>query len=212
MRWTCFAGLDLSSTTDFTAFVQLFPPQNDCDLWQVLPHLFLPAADIKKRERADRAPYRQWAKEGYIQVMDGARIDHRVILEKILELAEEYDIQEIGFDPWNAIQLANRLEEEGFTPVQMRQGPQTMSAPTKELLALIKDKKIAHGGHPALRWMVRHMSVRRDGNGNPVPSKKTATYRIDGVVALIMALGRAMSQMEKPEEVSVLEERDVLIL
>lgn len=189
----CYAGLDLSSTTDLTAFVLVFPPESDEDKYFVLPYFWLPEETIPLRVSRDHVPYDVWQKQGYLNVTSGNVVDYAAIEEYISELGERYQLKEIAFDRWNATYLTQRLENEhDFTMVQFGQGFSSMSPPTKELERLILEKKIAHNGHPVLLWNFDNLVVETDAAGNIKPSKKKATEKIDGCVALVMALSRAL--------------------
>lgn len=203
----CYAALDLSSTTDITALVLLFP--DDAGGYQLLVFFWVPAENARERERRDRVPYMQWIKEGHIEATAGDVIDYDVIRRRINELGELYDIEELAIDRWNATQITTQLEGDGFTMIPFGQGFASMSAPSKELEKLVLGGKIAHGRNPVLRWMATNVSAKGDAAGNLKPDKETSTERIDGIVATIMALGRAMV---RPERKTVYETRGVLTL
>lgn len=189
----CYAGLDLSSTTDLTAFVLVFPPLDEDDKYFVLPYFWLPKETITLRVARDHVPYDVWQKRGLLQVTDGNVVDYAAIEQFISELGERYQIKEIAFDRWNATYLTQRLESEyDFTMVQFGQGFGSMSSPTKELERLILEKKLAHNGHAILMWNFDNLVVEQDAAGNIKPSKRKATEKIDGCVALVMALARAL--------------------
>ena len=189
----CYGGLDLSSTTDLTAFVLVFPPEIGDDRYFVLPYFWLPADTINLRVRRDHVPYDIWERKGLLNVTEGNVVDYGAIENFIVQLGERFNIAEICFDRWNATQLTQRLEGEyNFTMVQFGQGFHSMSAPTKEFERLILEKKIIHNGNEILRWNVDNLVVETDASGNIKPSKRKATEKIDGVVALIMSLSRAL--------------------
>lgn len=207
----CYGGLDLSSTTDLTAFVLVFPPESEEEKFLVLPYFWLPEETIPLRVRRDHVPYDLWQKQGYFQVTEGNVVNYDTLEKFIGELGERYQIQEIAFDRWNATQLTQRLEGEyNFTMVQFGQGFTSMTAPTKELERLILEKKIAHNGHKVLRWNFDNLVVETDASGNIKPSKRKATEKIDGVVALIMALDRAIRN--NANQVSVYDSRGLLFI
>lgn len=209
---TCYAGLDLSSTTDLTAFVLVFPPLDDDDKYFVLPYFWLPEETIPLRVSRDHVPYDVWQKRGLLQVTDGNVVDYSAIEQFITELGERYRIAEIAFDRWNAIYLTQRLEgEHDFTMVQFGQGFGSMSPPTKELERLILEKKIAHNGQAVLRWNFDNLVVETDAAGNVKPSKRRTTEKIDGVVALVMALARALLH-DGSGGVSVYDSRGLLFI
>jgi phage terminase large subunit-like protein len=192
----CFGGLDLSSTTDLSAFVLLFRPREDGEPWQIVCRFWMPSDHVRRRVERDRVPYDQWIRDGYIEATDGNVIDYEFLRKRIHEDAEQFTIKEIAFDRWNATQVCTQLQSDGLEMMPFGQGFASMAAPTKELEKLIVGRQLAHGGHPVLRWMVSNVAVKQDPAGNIKPDKSKSTERIDGVVALIMALGRAATQIE----------------
>ncbi len=190
----CFAGLDLASTRDVTAFVLVFPDEDGG--YDVLPYFWVPYDTMGERVKRDGAPYDQWYRDGFVKVTDGNVCDYDVIRQQIRELAEEFDIREIAYDRWGATQLVTQMQADGANCVPLGQGFASMSAPTKELEKLILSGQIRHGGHPVLRWMVGNVAVEQDPAGNIKPSKKKSTEKIDGVVALVMALDRATREAQ----------------
>ncbi len=204
----CFAGLDLSTTTDVSALVLLFK-EDDGEV-ALLPRFWVPADNARKRERRDRVPYQTWARQGFIEMTEGNVVDYDVIRRRINELGERFKIREIAIDRWNATQLAVQLQGDGFEVVTFGQGFRDMSGPTKELEKLVISGKLRHGRHPVLRWMASNVSVETDAAGNLKPSKKKSTERIDGIVASIMALGRAMLQPQRRR--SFYETHDLLVI
>jgi len=186
----CFVGMDLSSTKDLTALVAVFPDDDGggCD---VLARCFIPQESIKERVTRDRVPYDQWARDGIITATPGNVVDYEVVRACLQDWDRQFDVREIAFDPWNAMDLVTRLQDQdGFTCVPMRQGFVTLSAPTKSLEKKILSRSLRHDGDPILRWNVSNVSVDADPAGNLKPSKNKSTDRIDAVVALIMAIDR----------------------
>ena len=205
----CYAGLDLSSTTDITALVLVFP--DDEEGYDVLAFFWLPGDNMKSRVDRDRVPYDVWVRENRINTTDGDVIHYAAIREKINQLNEIYNIREISYDRWGATKLVQDLDDDGFTVVPMGQGYASMNAPTQELLKLVLEKKIRHGGNPVLRWMADCVTVKQDPAGNikPVkPDRRTSGKRIDGIVALIMGLDRAI----RHEGSSVYHSRGVVVV
>ena len=184
----CFAGLDLATTTDIAAFVLVFPEAENA----VLPFFWAPREGAEKRERRDRVPYMTWGRDGFIELTEGNVTDYDVIRARIVELGQKYNIREIAIDRWNSTQLQTQLQGDGFEVVPFGQGFASMSAPTKELEKLVISQGIRHGGHPVLRWMASNVAVETDAAANLKPSKKASTEKIDGIVALVMAIGRSM--------------------
>ena len=188
----CYGGLDLSSTTDITAFVLVFPPEDEEDKYYILPYFWVPEETLDLRVRRDHVPYDLWEKQGYLMTTEG-NVVHYAYIEKFIEsLEERFNIREIGYDRWGAVQMVQNLESMGFTVVPFGQGFKDMSPPTKELLKLTLERRIAHGGHPVLRWMVDNITIKKDPAGNIKADKEKSTEKIDGAVATIMALDRAI--------------------
>jgi phage terminase large subunit-like protein len=188
----CYGGLDLSSTTDITAFVLVFPPEDEDDKFQILPYFWIPEETLELRVRRDHVPYDVWEKQGYLQTTEG-NVVHYGYIEKFIEQAgERFNIREIAFDRWGAVQMVQNLEGMGFTVVPFGQGFKDMSPPTKELMKLTLEQKLAHGGHPVLRWMMDNIFIRTDPAGNIKADKEKSTEKIDGAIATIMGLDRAI--------------------
>ena len=188
----CYGGLDLSSTTDITAFVLVFPPLDEEDKFQLLPYFWIPEETLDLRVRRDHVPYDVWERQGFLQTTEG-NVVHYGYIEKFIErLGERFNIREIAFDRWGAVQMVQNLEGMGFTVVPFGQGFKDMSPPTKELMKLTLEQKIAHGGHPVLRWMMDNIFIRADPAGNIKADKERSTEKIDGAIAAIMGLDRAI--------------------
>jgi phage terminase large subunit-like protein len=191
---TCYGGLDLASTSDIAALALLFPPNDDRPEWAALTYFWCPEEQAAVRTERDRLNYMDWIRQGYIQATEGDVVDYNAIKKKILQLYEQFHIAEIAFDRWNATQITTDLDAEGLTMVPFGQGFQSMSAPAKALEAIVRDRALLHGGNPVLRWMASNCAVRQDPAGNIKPAKDKSTEKIDGIVALVMALGRATVQ------------------
>jgi phage terminase large subunit-like protein len=204
---TCYAGLDLSSNIDVSALVYVFPPAADGDRYQILPRFWIPEEAMVERSRRDRVPYDVWVRQGYIEATPGNVIDYAWILHQIDEDAQAYDIREIAFDSWGATKIQTELMERGGEDwlVQFGQGYVSMSPPMKELERLIMEHALAHGNNPVLTWMANNLVVRTDPAGNLKPDKEKSTEKIDGMVALVMGLDRALRH--EPPKRSVYEDR-----
>lgn len=189
----CFAGLDLSSKIDLSAWVKLFPPLEAGDRWRVVARFWMPADTVEQKSDRDQVQYRRWINDGLIEPTQGNIIDHTEIERAVLEDARVFDLASIAYDPWNATQLAVSLQGSGLTMNEFIQGIRSYTAPTKELLAWLLANRLDHGGNPVLRWMALNMRVQTDKNENQMPTKKVSIGRIDGATALIMALGRSMA-------------------
>ena len=207
----CYGGLDLSSTTDITAFVLVFPPVDEDDKYMVLPYFWIPGDTLGLRVRRDHVPYDVWERQGFLQTTEG-NVVHYGYIEKFIErLGERFNIREIAFDRWGAVQMVQNLENMGFTVVPFGQGFKDMSPPTKELMKLVLEQKIAHGGHPVLRWMMDNIFIRTDPAGNIKADKEKSTEKIDGAVATVMGLDRAVRCGNAVTE-SVYNHRGILFL
>lgn len=207
----CYGGLDLSSTSDITAFALVFPPENETEPYQVLPFMWLPEETLDLRVKRDHVPYDLWAKQGFLETTEGNVVHYDAIEAKIEQLGTRYNIREIAYDRWGAVQMSQNLEGLGFTVVPFGQGFKDMSPPSKELMKLALEGRLAHGGHPVLAWMADNITIRQDPAGNIKPDKQKSTEKIDGMVALIMALDRALRHGGEPTE-SVYDERGLLFI
>ena len=206
---TCYGGLDLSSTSDITAFVLVFPPRNDEEKYIILPYCWIPEDNMRLRVRRDHVPYDVWAAEGSLESTEGNVIHYGFIEKFIEELGTKYHIKEIAFDRWGATQMVQDLEGMGFTVVPFGQGYKDMSPPTKELMKLTLEERIAHGGHKVLRWMMDNVYVRQDPAGNIKMDKEKSTEKIDAAVATVMALDRAIRN--QGSDGSVYDARGILV-
>ena len=206
----CYGGLDLSSTTDITAFALVFPPLDEEDKYSVLPYFWVPEETLELRVRRDHVPYDVWERQGYLMTTEG-NVVHYGYIEKFIErLGERFNIREIAFDRWGAVQMVQNLEGMGFTVVPFGQGFKDMSPPTKELMKLTLEQRIAHGGHPVLRWMMDNIFIRTDPAGNIKADKEKSTEKIDGAIAMIMGLDRAIRCGTDTSE-SVYDSRGLLV-
>lgn len=206
----CYGGLDLSTTSDITAFVLVFPPRMDNEKYMVLPFCWIPEDNLELRVRRDHVPYDLWEKTGDLLTTEGNVIHYAWIEDFIERLSEKYNILEIAFDRWGATQMVQDLEGMGLTVVPFGQGYKDMSPPTKELMKLVLEKRIAHGGHPVLRWMMDNVFVRQDPAGNIKMDKSKSTEKIDASVATVMALDRAIRNDGGRE--SVYDSRGVIVI
>jgi len=191
----CFVGIDLSSKLDLTAAAAYFPETHS-----LIVRFWIPSENIEDRKRRDVFDYPRYVREGWIVATDGSVVDQAAIRNQVREWGETYDVQEIGYDPWNASQMAVWLQDEdGFPLTEVRQGFRTLSDPFKALIGLVLDKKLRHGGNPVLAWCAANLKARRDANENWAPVKYSVRKRIDGMVALIMAV--LVSSHAEPEKV-----------
>ncbi len=207
----CYGGLDLSSTSDITAFVLVFPPTDEDDKYYVMPFFWLPEETLDIRVRRDHVPYDVWNRQGLFDLTEGNVVHYARIEKAIGILGERYNIREIAFDRWGAVQMVQNLEGMGFTVFPFGQGFRDMSPPTKELMKLVLEKRIAHGGNPVLRWMMDNIYIKQDPAGNIKADKEKSTEKIDGVIATIMALDRAI-RGGNVNAASVYDNRGILFL
>lgn len=206
----CYGGLDLSSTGDITALVLMFPPRNEDEKYILLPFFWVPEETIPQRVKAASVPYDIWERQGYLLSTEGNVIHYDFIEKFINDLAEKYHIVEIAVDRWNATQMIQNLEGDGFTMVPFGQGFASMSGPTKDFYRLLMEGQIIHGGHPVLRWMAGNVVVDTDPAGNIKVTKAKSKEKIDGIVAAIMALDRCIRNQTEPQG-SVYDERGLLV-
>ena len=205
----CYGGLDLSTTTDVTALVWLFPPTGDDPLWRVLPRFFIPDENVTERVRRDRVPFDAWIRRGLVTATPGNVIDYDWIIADVLRDAERFNVQELAFDRWGSQSISNTLINAGIEMVQFGQGYASMSGPMKRLHQMILSRELAHGGNPVLAWMADNVVATSDPAENIKPDKSKSRERIDGIVALIMAVGRAIAHVPKK---SVYESRGLRVL
>ncbi len=204
-----FAALDLASTIDLSAGVAVFPRSDGS--YDVLCRFWRPEDTILEAEKRDRVPYRLWADQGYLQLVEGSMMDPNEIADDWLDWLAPYDIVEYPFDTWNARGAGARMLSRGAHAVAMAQGYQTYSEPCNLLEGLLSAGKLRHGGHPILRWMAGQVMIKHGPNESKRPWKPDGSgIRDDGITALLMALARAMVHQEA-STASVYEERGVLV-
>ena len=210
----CYGGLDLSSTQDLASLVLVFPSERDePERFAVLPYFWIPAENAAERARNDRVPYDAWIRDGLIKTTEGNAIDYEFIIRDIEALTLEFDIKQIAFDRWGAFQVSSRLEGMGLEVVGFGQGFKDMSPPTRELIRLIKNKTLDQPDHAILNWNAANMVVSTDAAGNVKPNKEKSRQRIDGMVALIMGLARAIVYREAGRSGrSVYEDRGMVVI
>lgn len=186
----CWVGLDLASKIDVACLMLLF---EDGEGWSVFGRYYIPeeAADAGKNQH-----YAGWARQGLVTLTPGQVTDFAYIEDDLRDFASRFDIQDVAFDPWQATYLATRMQEEGLPMIEYRQTVANMSEPMKTLEALTLEGKIRHNGDPVLTWMMSNVVAHLDAKDNIYPRKEFPENKIDGVVALIMALGRAIRQQE----------------
>lgn len=207
----CYGGLDLSSKVDPSAFVLVWPFACPDGVVRLVVRCWFwsPADTARQRSRVDRVPYDVWAEQGHLTLTPGSAIDHGVIRADVNAICARFNVRSIGADDYNAVQLLIQLRGDGLPVEKFPQGFYAMSDPTAELLALVGSRRLLHGGGPVLRWMAGNLVVETNSEGKRRPSKGKSTDRVDGMVALIMALGKWLGE-ETGE--SVYESRGLLVL
>ena len=191
------AGLDLASVKDLTALVWVYL---DADGWLNIDGRFwCPEDGVLERSRHDGVPYADWVRDGWLIATPGNVTDYDFVREEARALADRVTVREIGYDRWNATQLATQLTSDGATMVPVPQTHAGLGPGWRELEKAILEHKIRHGGNPILRWMAGNVEVETDAAGNQKPSKAKSTERIDGMVALDMAIGRLITHAAEAE-------------
>ena len=188
-HYLCWAALDLSTKTDVTAFVKVFLVG---DMYYIVPRMWIPEETAAAREKKDRVPYLQWARDGFVELTEGNRIDQQAIIAAILDDYYRYSIQKIAVDPWNAEAIIQALLENQAPVEECRQNFGNFNEPCQDLTSLIADQKVRHDDNPCMNWMMSNVEVKHNAEGQIRPVKSSDVNRIDGVVALVMALGRAI--------------------
>jgi phage terminase large subunit-like protein len=184
---TCYGGLDMSSTQDITAFVLYFPELKAVRCW-----FWLPGDNAEVRQRRDGVPYSEWLADGVITETPGDYIEQDPIFDSIMEANDRYDIRKVGADGFQAAAMIERLMREGIDIEKFPQTMQHMTSPCKSLEKLVGTAQLNHGGNPALRWMAGNCVVEREPKRSMMrPSKKHSSEKIDGITALVTAVGTA---------------------
>lgn len=208
----CYCGIDLGSTKDTTAFAAVWPPAYDDPEgpWDCMVQFFIPEESARERSREDHVPYLEWAAKGpngepgCVLLTEGDLTDYDVVREYVLDFCQKYAVRGVAIDRWNATHLTTQLASEGIDIKPFGQGYASMSSPTKLLETLVMAKQLRHGGNnPCLIWQASNLQVKRDDAENVKPTKahSHATGRIDGMVALVMALGIASGEARvEPDE------------
>ena len=186
----CYAGLDLSQSRDLTAFVMAFP---DGDSWHIVPQFFLPSDGIREKAKNDKVPYDIWADQGYLTLIDGPVIVPAVIARHVAEAAEQYDINMLAYDRWRINDFQRELDIIGaqVPMAPFGQGFKDMAPAIDKVERAVAERKLRHGGNPLLNMCAANAIAVRDPAGNRKLDKMKSSGRIDGMVALAMALGAA---------------------
>ena len=194
----CADPVDLAFTTDITALVLVFAPYGEDEKYRIVPCFWIPEDNLSLRVARDHVPYDLWHSQGFLETTEGNVVQYVHIEQLIEQLGTRFDIREIAFDRWDAVQMSQSLQDMGFTVVRFGQGFKDMSPPSKELMKLVMEGCIRHGGHSVLAWMVDNIHVRTAHAGNIKPDKQKSTEKLDGVVATIMALVPSGAAASRP--------------
>jgi phage terminase large subunit-like protein len=217
LRGVVYAGLDLSARNDLTALVLI---AQSGKTWNVKCEFWAPESGLSERSRRDRAPYDLWAQRGLLQATPGATVDFGFVAQRIAELSQECELRAIGFDRWHMQYLTpslsaldipytvvERIDGEvalpaGLALVRHGQGFQDMAPALDSLEAELLNKRIRHGGHPVLNWCAANAVAERNAAGSRKLEKAKSTGRIDGLVALAMAIRVALTYQQPENYVS----------
>lgn len=203
----CYGGLDLSTTTDLTAFVLLFPPQEGLDTWVMLPRAWLPRDGVPEAEKRDHVPYRDWERAGFLELCEGDMIDFAQVETAIREAMALYDLQTLGADPYLFRTMAQRLMGLGLEVIEIPQTMLSMSPAMKELERLIRAHQMLHVHNTCARWCFGNVRCAVDGNENIKPMKNRSIGRIDIAVAWVIAMATAMVKLAGEDKLIAALER-----
>lgn len=189
----CKSGLDMAKNEDLAALVHIFP--DDDGGVDVQLRLWIPRERAEQRQRENYIPYLEWADQNFIELCDEDTIDPHIIQHRIIEDSRHYYLDELAFDPWNAHWVSTELAAEGIQVVEFGQTAKNYNEPTREVVELLRRRKLRHCNHPVLTWCADNLEVKEDAQGNmrPVKPGSNSPFKIDGMAALIMAIGRALA-------------------
>lgn len=199
----CYAGLDLSSTTDLTGLALVFPPQDGVEDWRIIFEGWIPDEKMKERIVRDRAPFDKWVNKGFMHATPGDAVDYDFVKARIIAASKQYDMKLLATDPWNSRMLTQELQKEDILVVEISQTMSGMSPAMKEIERLLRSGQMTHEDHPTARWCFGNIVIAVDGNENIKPMKNKSKDRIDLIVAAINGMAQATLQ----EKVSIYEKR-----
>ena len=195
---TCYAGLDLSTTTDLTALTLIFPPQQQLTTWVAVFKAWRPEDTVVEAEQRDHVPYRDWERAGFLHLCPGDMVDYTMVENAIREARQRYKVKLLGVDPYMSRSLTQRLGEDGLEIVEIPQTMLSLSPATKELERLIRSHQMLHVHNTAARWCFGNVRLAVDGNENVKPMKNRSIGRIDMTVAWIIAMATAIVDLRRP--------------
>lgn len=190
----CFAGLDLANTQDVAALALVFPPAEGEKLWHVIPRFWVPETACLERERKNKTRFDQWIRQGWMTQTQGNVIDYSWIRNEVNALSQKYLISKLAYDPYNATDIATQLMMDGLNVYKFTQCVANFNEACSKLEELLRDRIIVVGANPVLRWMASNVSVRVDGRGYKMPSRKASTEKIDGIVAMLQGIAVAIHE------------------
>lgn len=190
----CYMGQDLSTTTDLTAVVLLFPPQEGVPEWRRITRAWIPEEAMRERSRHDRVPYDRWVRDGWLYATPGNAVDYTAIEAEIQRLRQRFRVIGLGTDPWNSRMLTQRLMQQGLDILEIPQTIAGMSPAMKDLEIKLRSREITHLNNPVDRWCFGNVRCAVDGNENTKPMKNRSTGRIDIAVASINAMAYARTK------------------
>lgn len=209
----CFGGLDLSSKLDISAFVLIFPPDEDINKYTILPIFWLPEDNLQEIIKRDKIKYDEWVDMDLINLTKGNKIDYHAIVNKIIDLRTIFEIVEIAYDEWNADAVATDLDYEGFDVIPVRQNYQNLSPAMYDIEALIHAVMLNIGNNPVLNWMFGNLQVKMDDNGNIRPAKSIKSgslnkkgikkAKIDGISAMITGFCRVFADENANDDYTI---------
>lgn len=207
----CYGGLDLSSSTDITALVLIF--DDGSGGFDVIPYFWIPKDNMFERVRRDKVPYFDWVKKGLIKTTEGNVVDYAYIEKTIKRVCEFFNVRMIAYDRWNSNDLIRRLtDDEVVELIQFGQGFSSMSTPTKQIEVLSLQGKLNHASNEVLNWMCSNVVLKKDPSDNWKIDKEKSSEKVDGMVALAMALGVALKDIEEKPEINIYQERGLIDL
>ena len=210
----CYAGLDLSSTQDLTSLVLMFAPIETDPTWRVVPYFWLPEEGLARKGEQDRVPYVQWLADGHLETTPGRAIKKQFVLRRLVEIADHYDLQGIGYDRWRIEDLRAQIDDEGASLpplVPVGQGFQSMAPAVDEFERRLVNGELCHGGHPILTWCAANAVYQEDPAGNRKVDKRKSTGRVDGIVAAVMATALTLTELEEQGDLDGFLESPIMV-
>lgn len=196
-----YGGLDLSSTTDLTAFVLLFEPTPADKFWRQKCWFWLPQDNLADKAKHDRVPYDLWRSAGWLETTPGAAVSKLHVLSRLVDCCARYEVNAIGFDRWRIKDLQSVMSDEGVSLplVEHGQGFKDMAPALDEYERMLVSNELRHDGNPIMTWNAGAVVAEQDPAGNRKPTKERSNGRIDGVVAACMAAGRSLQRVGAPQ-------------